>query len=104
MAQPDDSSTLISAVQHLETMAARLGGGSSEDHVRRSVAELSATLQSGGPVGPTVRRVMSSVRQLEEEALAGPRRHQQASMLPIERLLDALHREVLPALQRSGRL
>ena len=104
MTQSDDPSPLIPALEHLETLAARLGKGSSEDHVRRSVAELSATLRSGSLVGPAVERVMSSVRQLQDEALAGSRRDQQASMLPIERLLDALQRELLPALQRAGRL
>lgn len=104
MTHHDDPAVFTRILQHLDRLAARLGPGSTEDHVRRSIGELAQLVAEGATVGPAVQRVLSSVRQLQDEELAGRRRHQQQSVASIARLLDTMQQELLPALQRSGRM
>jgi hypothetical protein len=100
----ENRSAFLQILQRLEAAADSLGEGSAADHVRRSVRELSAAVQHGDSVGQAVERVMSSVRQLEAEERAGRLRHARAALPVAERLLVILQGEVLPVLQRSGRM
>jgi hypothetical protein len=101
---PDDELALAAIVERADALALRLETGPSTDHVRRSVHELAQAVIGGARVGPAVERVLASIRQLQGEDDAGPRRHQRAAQPAVERLLNTVQEELLPALQRAGRL
>jgi hypothetical protein len=100
----DDELALAAIVERVDALALRLETGPSTDHVRRSVHELSQAVIGGARVGPAVERVLASIRQLQGEDDAGSRRHQRAAQPAVERLLNTVQEELLPALQRAGRL
>ncbi|HEX2311036.1 MAG TPA: hypothetical protein VHH91_09980 [Vicinamibacterales bacterium] len=101
-ASHEDAPAPTRILQHLETVADRLGEGSAADHVRRSVRELSLAVEHSGSVGPAVERVMSSIRQLQGEECAGRLRHAREALAVAERVLNTVQQELLPALHRSG--
>jgi hypothetical protein len=102
---PEDHEIALAAIaDHVDAMAQRLAAGSSTEHVRRSVRELSQAVREGAPVGPAIARVLTSIRQAQGEDGAGSRRQQRAAQPALERLLNTVQEDLLPALQRAGRL
>lgn len=92
---------LVDAFTHVLTLAERLPSGASEDHVRRSVCEL-IEADSGAARHAKVDRLLNSISQLQQARTSGRRRVAQAGSAPIERLLEALRRDVLPILRQPG--
>jgi hypothetical protein len=99
---PDEDFTSIeAALQVVEKFASRLTVGDAEGHVRRSVDELCAAVTKKEGIEPAVDRLLRGLRGMDE-AHARRRRDFGRESLAVDRLLDAVQEELLPALRRVG--
>ena len=101
---PDEDFTSIeAALQVVEKFASRLAVGDAEGHVRRSVDELCAAVTKKEGIEPAVDRLLRSLRGLDDFGAAATRRRDFGRESPaVDRLLDAVQEELLPALRRVG--
>jgi hypothetical protein len=103
---PDEDFTSIeAALQVVEKFASRLTVGDSEGHVRRSVDELCEAVTKKEGIEPAVDRLLRGLRALDDadDARAARRRRDFGrESLAVDRLLDAVQEELLPALRRVG--
>ena len=100
---PDEDFTSIEAVlQVVEKFASRLTVGDAEGHVRCSVDELSAAVTKKEVIEPAVDRLLRGLRGLDDARAARRRRDFGRASPAVDRLLDAVQKELLPALRRVG--
>ena len=100
---PDEDFTSIeAALQVVEKFASRLTVGDAEGHVRRSVDELCAAVTKKEGIEPAVDRLLRGLRGLDDASAAGRRREVGRETPAVDRLLDAVQEELLPALRRVG--
>ena len=103
---PDEDFTSIeAALQVVEKFSSRLTVGDAEGHVRRSVDELCAAVTKKEGIEPAVDRLLRGLRALDDadDARAARRRRDFGrESLAVDRLLDAVQEELLPALRRVG--
>lgn len=97
----DDLAAVDAAVKRISRLAGRLGPGESENHVQRSLAELTAAIGRQEEPVHAVDRLLSSLRQLQRSREHGRRRDEQRGAAGIERVLEAIQEELLPILRRS---
>jgi hypothetical protein len=88
---------LVSGFTHLLRLLDQLPSGPAENQVRRSVCEL---IEGDDGPGRTARvdTLLNSIVQLQQSRALGLRRVERAGAPAIDRLVEALHREVLPML------
>ena len=100
---PDEDFTSIeAALQVVEKFASRLTVGDAEGHVRRSVDELCAAVTKKEGIEPAVDRLLRGLRGLDDADAATRRRDFGRESPAVDRLLDAVQEELLPALRRVG--
>jgi hypothetical protein len=100
---PDEDFTSIeAALQVVEKFASRLTVGDAEGHVRRSVDELCAAVTKKEGIEPAVDRLLRGLRGLDDARAARRHRDFGRESPAVDRLLDAVQEELLPALRRLG--
>jgi len=100
---PDQSYLLIeAALQAVEKFAGRLSGGDAQGDVRRSVEELRVAVATKAGVEPAVDRLLLSLRGLNAAGLDGLRRDFQRGSPSVDRLVETVEQELLPAVRRLG--
>ena len=104
---PDEDFTSIeAALQVVEKFASRLTVGDAEGHVRRSVDELCAAVRKEERkkegIESAVDRLLRGLRGLDDARAARGRRDFGRESPAVDRLLDAVQEELLPALRRVG--
>ena len=100
---PDEDFTSIeAALQVVEKFASRLTVGDAEGHVRRSVNELAAAVTKKEGIEPAVDRLLRGLRGLDDARAARRCRDFGRESPAVDRLLDAVQEELLPALRRVG--
>jgi hypothetical protein len=102
MSAPDLTPSFDDALRNLTAHAERLRQGEGENHVRTSARELEAACTRGTGIRAAVDRLSSSIEQLQGELADGRRRQERHDAPGIERLLEVLQEELLPALRRAG--
>jgi hypothetical protein len=98
----EDFTSVEAALQVVEKFASRLTVGDAEGHVRRSVDELCAAVAKKEEIQFTVDRLLRGLRGLDDARAAGGRRDFQTESPAVDRLLEAVQEELLPALRRVG--
>jgi hypothetical protein len=86
----------------IDEFASSLPDGAREDDVRRALARLEVALREGRGIESAVRELVTSLHQLDEDTVGGPRREFQRNAPAVGRLLEALQEDLLPILRRSG--
>lgn len=100
---PDEDFTSIeAALQVVEKFASRLTVSDAEGHVHRSVDELRAAVTKKEGIEPAVDRLLRGLRGLDDVHAARRRRDFGRESPAVDRLLDAVQEELLPALRRVG--
>jgi hypothetical protein len=100
---PDEDFTSIeAALQVVKKFASRLTLGDAEGHVRRSVDELCAAVTKKEGIESAVDRLLRGLRGLDDAHAASRRRDFGREAPAVDRLLDAVQEELLPALRRVG--
>jgi hypothetical protein len=102
MSEPDLTRSIDEAVRSLVAHAGQLREGDGENHVRTSARELEAACSRGTGIRAAVDRLSSSIHQLQGELAEGRRRQERHDAPGIERLLEVLQEDLLPALRQSG--
>jgi hypothetical protein len=97
----EDFTSVEAALQVVEKFASRLTAGNAEGHVRRSVDELCAAVAKKEEIQFAVDRLPRGLRSLDDARTAG-RRDFQTESSAVDRLLEAVQEELLPALRRVG--
>lgn len=95
----------LAAIDALATRIEHLAEGLPADpdgHVRRSAAELRATVDARGAVEPAVARLRGSVAMLRRGNRDGSRREFQRRAHAVDHLEQVLEWELLPSLRRLG--
>ena len=98
----EDCTSIEAALQVVEKFAGRLTVGDAEGHVRRSVDELCAAVTKKEGIEPAVDRLLRGLRGLEDARAARGHRDFGRESPAVDRLLDAVQEELLPALRRVG--
>ena len=98
----EDFISIEAALQVVEKFASRLTVGDAEGHVRRSVDELCAAVTKKEGIEPAVDRLLRSLRGLDDAGAATRRRDFGRESPAVDRFLDAVQEELLPALRRVG--
>ena len=98
----EDFTSVEAALQVVEKFASRLTAGDAEGHVRRSVDELCAAVAKKEEIQFAVDRLLRGLRSLDDARAARRRRDFGRESPAVDRLLDAVQKELLPALRRVG--
>jgi hypothetical protein len=98
----EDFASIEAALQVVEKFASRLTVGDAEGHVCRSVNELCAAVTKKEGIEPAVDRLVCGLRGLHDVRAASRRRDFGRESPAVDRLLDAVQEELLPALRRVG--
>lgn len=98
----ENVTSVETALQVVEKFARRLTVGDAEGHVDRSVDELCAAVRKKAGIEPAVARLLRGLRGLDDARAARRRRDFRRDSPAVDRLLDAVHEELLPALRRVG--
>jgi hypothetical protein len=98
----EDFTSVEAALQVVAKFARRLTAGDAEGHVRRSVDELCAAVAKKEEIRFAVDRLLRGLRSLDDARTAGSRRDFQTESPAVDRLLEAVQEELLPALRRVG--
>ena len=98
----EDFTSIEAALQVVEKFASRLTVDDAEGHVRRSVDELWAAVTTKEGIEPAVDRLLRGLRGLDDVRAASRRRDFERESPAVDRLLDAVQEELLPALRRVG--
>jgi hypothetical protein len=98
----DGRPDIVSAVQHVTSLAERLPAGELERHVAVSAQELARACSDQEGVFAAVDRLVEGIRQLQLARSQGARRQEQHGAAAVERLLEAFQEELLPELRRAG--
>ena len=101
---PDEGrKRVLSAIQTIEKFAGRLPEGDVEGHIRRSAHELTLASEQRRSVEATFERLTQAVRQLDEHNTTGRLRRDFKNEAPsVARLLEAIQKQLVPALKRAG--
>ncbi len=98
----EDFTSIEAALQVVEKFARRLTVGDAQGHVRRSVDELCAAVTKKEGIEPAVDRLLRGLQGLDDPSAARRRRDFGHESPAVDRLLDAVQEELLPALRRVG--
>jgi hypothetical protein len=98
----EDFTSVEAALQVVEKFASRLTAGDAEGHVRRSVDELCAAVAKKEGIHSAVDRLLRGLRSLDDARTVGGRRDFQRESPAVDRLLEAVQKELLPRLRRVG--
>lgn len=96
---PDDLAAVDASLKRVSRLAARLGPGDPENHVKRSLAELASAIGGQQELAPPLDRLMVSLRQLQQSRDQGRRRDEQRGAVGIERMLETIQEDLLPILR-----
>ena len=94
--------SIKAALEVVEKFTSRLTVGDAEGHVRRSVDELYSAVTKKEGIEPAVDRLLRGLRGLNDAHAARRRRDLGRESPAVDRLLDAVQEELLPALRRVG--
>ena len=92
------------ALRALIARAEALAAGDVEHHVQTCAHELAASCARRADVRPAVDRLVAAVNQLQGALMDGPRRRERHDSAAVERLLETLQEQLLPALRTNGLL
>jgi hypothetical protein len=99
---PADENALEPLHRLIDEFASRLPEGEREDDVRRALARTHVALRESRGVESAVRELVTSLHQLDEDAIGGRQREFQRNAPAVGRLLEALQNDLLPILRRTG--
>lgn len=100
--QEQDFPQIDAALRVVEKFAGRLPSGDAEGQVCQSVTALRNAFTTKTSIEPAVQRLLRSLFKLTEIHLAGRRRDFQRGAPAVDRLLQAVETDLLPALRRVG--
>ena len=99
----EDPERVLTAIQAINKFAGRLPEGDAEGHIRRSAHELALANEQRRSVEATFERLTQAVRQLDEHNTTGRLRRDFENEAPsVARLLEAIQKQLVPALKRAG--
>jgi hypothetical protein len=97
-----DEDALAPLRRLIEEFASRLPDGEREDDVRRALARTQVALRESREIESAVQELVTSLHQLDEDTIGGRQHDFQRNAPAVGRLLEALQKDLLPVLRRSG--
>jgi hypothetical protein len=99
---PGDLFLVDAALLAVDRFAGRLADGDDVSHVQRTIDELRTAFSEKAAIEPAVDRLVKSLQGLQAARIAGSRRDFLRGSWSVGRLVDAVERDLLPALRRVG--